>query len=220
MAVELYNEHEQSERVKKWIKDNGMSVVFAVILALAGIFGWRQWVSFQDTQQQAAAERYGLLEMAVDAEDMEEAEDHFAILQDQHDRHMYTTMATMLFAALRVEEERLEEAAELYRSVLESRRAADIHPIARLRLSRVLLAMDNPDEALAVLDEQEAPTGFRAAWSEVRGDILLARNQREEARAAYQLALDEMSAQGGNPQLVRLKLDHAGGPLNGDGSDS
>ncbi len=221
MAVELYNEHEQSERVKKWIKENGMSVVFAIILALAGIFGWRQWLDFQDGQQLAASEAYGALEMEVAAGRISDAEAQYETLESDFGRQIYTALGALRLASAYVADERLEEASELYRTVLDHRRASSLHPVARLRLSRVLLAMDQPGDAMDVLDESGPPEGFRAAWDEVRGDILLAQGMTEDARVAYQSALDNMPGDGGNPQMLQIKLDHVGGPIeNGAGSGS
>ena len=58
MAVELYDDHEQSERVRNWISENGVSIVMGVVLALAGIFGWRQWQDYQVVQAPLAKEYY------------------------------------------------------------------------------------------------------------------------------------------------------------------
>ncbi len=219
MAVEDYNEQEQSERVKAWLRENGMSLVLAVVLVISGIFGWRAWLGYQDGQQQAAAERYSLMEMELAGQDLGAARDHLDALIDDHPRNIYAAVGALSVAGALVQDERLEDAAELYRMVIEHRRASKLHPVARLRLSRVLLAMDELDEAMAVLEEESPPDSYRSAWAEVRGDILLERGEKESARMAFQEALDHMPEDAGSPALLQIKLDHAGGPVeDGDAS--
>jgi predicted negative regulator of RcsB-dependent stress response len=80
--------------------------------------------------------------------------------------------------------------------------------IARERLARVLLDQGQAQQALELIDAAGANNGFEARFAEVRGDILLALDDAEGARAAYQEALDMLEAGTGNRQLLELKRDH------------
>jgi len=44
-----------------------------------------------------------------------------------------------------------------------------------------------------------------------KGDILVAQNKLEDARASYQLALDKASDKSPGYQLIQLKIDAVGG---------
>jgi predicted negative regulator of RcsB-dependent stress response len=83
--------------------------------------------------------------------------------------------------------------------------------IAKLRLSLVLLDEKAYDAGLKVL--ADAPLdAFKGVVSDRRGDLLAAQGKRDDARAAYKLALDALpSSDTSARQLVQFKLDALGG---------
>ncbi|MDP3715428.1 MAG: tetratricopeptide repeat protein, partial [Burkholderiales bacterium] len=52
---------------------------------------------------------------------------------------------------------------------------------------------------------------FAGLYEDLKGDLLYSQGKREEARAAYQLALDRSDAGGPMRQIIQLKLDAVGG---------
>src|SRR5688572_17657288 len=65
MAIdELLDEHEQSERVREWLRRNGSALIFGIALGLAAIGGWQWWQRHQASKQYEAAANY---QAAVDA---------------------------------------------------------------------------------------------------------------------------------------------------------
>lgn len=125
-------------------------------------------------------------------------------------------LAGLQLAAAHVGEGQLSPAAGIYREILDDRRLQSLWPVATLRLARVLEARGDLDEALALLD-QPVPKGFTGAWAEARGDLLFEKGRLDEARLAWQEALDNQPAQGGNPRLLQMKID-ASGPTAEDAS--
>ncbi len=217
MAVELYDEHEQSERVRKWIKEYGVSIVLGLVLAFGGIFGFRQWQDHQVQQRFLAAEYFDVIQRELDAGELDLAEQQFAALRDAVPRSSYVALSGMLLAAGYVEDGRLEPAARLYREILDGRGLDSLRPVVTLRLARVLEAQGDLDAAMALV-AGEAPAGFTAAWAEVRGDLALARGEHERARLAFQEAIDNISGQGGKRRLLQLKIDATGPGLAEDAS--
>ncbi|MER3546757.1 MAG: hypothetical protein C4338_03770, partial [Rhodanobacteraceae bacterium] len=65
MAFEDYDEYEQSEQVRKWLRENGASIVIGVVLALVLIFGWRQWQAHRAEHHAQAAEQFAVLQNAL-----------------------------------------------------------------------------------------------------------------------------------------------------------
>lgn len=217
MAVELYDEHEQSERVRSWIREYGMSLVMGLVLAFAGIFGFRYWQDQQTIQRSLAAEYFSVIQRELGNDQLDFAEEQFQAMREAVDSNAYTALAAMLMAGAYIEDGRLQPAADLYREILANKRAESLWSSTRLRLARVLQAQGELDEALALLDG-EAPTGFQGAWAETRGDLLLAQGNRAEARAAFQEALDNLSGQGASRGLIQLKIDSTGPGVNGETS--
>jgi predicted negative regulator of RcsB-dependent stress response len=89
--------------------------------------------------------------------------------------------------------------------------AEDFKHLARLRLAAVLLDEKAYDEALKAA---EAPHGaaYDAQFAALKGDILVAKNQPAEAKAAYKLALEKAGDENGPfKQTVRVRLEALGG---------
>lgn len=206
MAAELYDEIEQGERVKRWIQEYAVAVVLGVALAFGGIFGWRHWQSYQASQGYLVAERYALFQDVLEEDEFDQAQAVYNEMREAHTRHAYTGLAGLEVAHQYVERGRTEEAIDIYREVLANRRLNALHPAVRLRLARLQLSTGDPEAALATLGS-EAPVGFGAAFAEVRGDIEYRRGNLDQARLAYQEALDTRSPEAGSSHLLELKLN-------------
>lgn len=208
MAVELYDEHEQGERVRRWIKEYSSAIIIGLILAFGGIFGFRQWQDYQANQQSLAADYYQVVRQQLAEQGPDAAATEFQSMRETAGDAAYTGLAGMHLAAAWVEEGRLSPAEEIYRSILDNRRLESLWPVARLRLVRVLEAQGEHEAALAMLDES-APEGFGAAWAEARGDLLFERGRIGEAREAWEQALAQRTADGGNARMLQVKIDAA-----------
>ncbi|MFQ6748403.1 tetratricopeptide repeat protein, partial [Bordetella pertussis] len=84
-----------------------------------------------------------------------------------------------------------------------------LQPVARLRLAGILLDQKQYDAALAQLNNP--PASFAALFADRRGDVLAAQGKRDEARAAWQSAIDGLGTSNPLTQVVQLKLDALSG---------
>jgi predicted negative regulator of RcsB-dependent stress response len=95
--------------------------------------------------------------------------------------------------------------------VLERSPSEDLRDLARLRLAGVLLDEKAYDEALKHLEAKHG-AAYAAQYAALRGDVLVARDQAAEAKAAYQLALERAGEQDAAfSESVRMRLDALGG---------
>jgi predicted negative regulator of RcsB-dependent stress response len=86
----------------------------------------------------------------------------------------------------------------------------EFRDIARLRLAAIALDENAPDEALKLLDAKHG-AAYESQYAAMRGDALLAKNQRADARAAYQLALEKaVTEQSAFRESVRMRLEALG----------
>ena len=210
MAVELYDEHEQGERVRKWLRENGFAIITGLALAFSGIFGFRYWQDHQATQKIVAADFFNVIQNDVEAGRTDRAEEQFDLMRAEVSRSVYVGLAGLAVAAGHVEDGRLESAARLYREILGERRMESLWPVTRLRLARVLHAQGDARAALSLLEERSAPAGFGAVWAEMRGDLLLALDRPTEARLAFQEALELAEGQRFGQRLLQMKIDATG----------
>lgn len=208
MAVELYDEHEQSERVRQWIKEYTSTIILGVVLAFAGIYGFRYWQDYRAGQLVLGSEYYQAVEALILDEDLESAAVEYQAMMDAVGKSSYAGLAGLRMAAALVEDGQLGKAAQIYRDVLDNRRLKVLRPLVTLRLARVVDAQGDHAEALALLG-QAAPEGYEAAWAEARGDLLFERGRVTEALDQWNDALARRQADGRSVSLLEMKIDAA-----------
>lgn len=220
MAVYDLEEQEQIDELKTWWAQHGnlvTSTVLAVALALAGWQGWNLWQRNQTVQ---AAAIYGVLERAAATHDAKKARDATGELIDKYSLTSYAGMAALVSARMQVEAGDLKTAKLQLGWALENARDKELRDLARLRLAGVLLDEKAYDEALKQLaSEPAAPYAVR--YAELKGDILAAQGKTDEAKNAYQAALDKVDEaqknvaadqrRGPYRELLQLKLESIGG---------
>jgi predicted negative regulator of RcsB-dependent stress response len=205
MAVELYDEHEQSERVRNWLRENGTSIALGVVLALAGIFGWRQWQDYRAERAVLANEYYSAIVQQLEADDAQAAAEQLDAMREGVGDNAYTALAGMRVAAALASGGELDAAADIYRRHLEDAEAS-LQPLIRLRLAILEAGRDRADEALALL-EGDPPAGYEGLWLETRGDALFDLGRLDEAGVAYAAAVERLRSDGRRFRQAELKLD-------------
>lgn len=214
MAQHL-TEEEQLERLKRWWADNGRSVVIGVVLAVVGYFGWQGWQAQQQQTREEASMLYDdLVEAATTEEGEAQTPEQYAKaaefaeqLKSDYSGLLYASDAALLMAKVAVEHGKLEDAEANLRWVLEENPEGALNLLARLRLAQVLYGQGAYDQALTTLNGVE-PGKYAAAFSELRGDVLMAQQQPAKARAAYQTALTELLPdQSSRREIIQMKLD-------------
>lgn len=212
--AELNTDEEQLEAIKRWWKENGTSLIAGVVIAAAGIFGWKAWEGYQANQAEAASMRYQqLLSLAsqptLEDAALAQAREQVTALNEEHGGTLYADMATLIEARLAVTDGDLAGARDTLSSLIDASERGYLKDLARLRLARLQLAGDEADTALSTLDviESEALNAQRLA---LRGDAQLALGQKDEARDAYRDALAAAEASGQPLFGTQLKLDNLG----------
>ena len=211
--VEVYDAHEQGEIVKKWLSENGSAIVMGLVIAFGGLFGFKQWQSWQVNNRQQASAEFEVLGELLSAGQLDAAMANFQNLQDEYPKSPYTSMAALQFARARIEVNQADLAVGLYEFVMENGYPKAMTVVARERLARVLLDQGDAEQALTVLEGVEDITGFEARYAEVRGDIHYDQGRMEEARAAYLEALDQLEAGAGDRNMLVMKLESMGAEI-------
>lgn len=200
---------EQLETLKRWWKANGRAVVAGLILGLTGVLGWNYWRSYNNSQAEETSQRYDQLVALLEAQDYEQTEQHGSRLIEEFPDSGYAGLASLLLAKAAFQAEDLERAKRHLQWAVEHAHGLEVPRIARLRLARLLLHEKAYAEAAALLDRIE-PSSFIGPYEEVRGDILSAQGQHEEARAAYRKALAALPPFGANRDRVQMKMNDLG----------
>ncbi len=208
--VEIYDAHEQGERVKKWLSENGSAIVMGLVLAFGGLFGFNQYKLWQTNSKQQAYAEFEVMNELLTAGQLDAAISNYQVLQDDYAKSPYASLAALQIARARIEASQPDLAIQQYRFVVENGRPTALKAIARDRMARVMLDQGQAEEALKVLDEAKDVGGFAARMAETRGDIYRQLGRSEDAIAAYQQALDELESGAGDRAALVLKLEGLG----------
>lgn len=201
MAIdEIYDDHEQSERVRDWLRRNSLGLLGAVVAGLALIGGWQWWQGHLHGQRVEAGVRYQAVEAAIAAGDLEQARDQAATLQSG----TYQALIAFSLAKAQFEAGDIDAAIEALRGV--ERSDAALEPVRLHRLALLLLEAGQADEVIALLSGSQDPAAL-----EVLGDAQLVIDRRDDARHSYETALARLDAAAPQRYLLELKLIDAGG---------
>jgi predicted negative regulator of RcsB-dependent stress response len=206
MAFDAYDDYEQSERVQKWLRQNGVSIVVGIIIGLVAIFGWQQWRKHQANHQAAAAQIYQQVRDALAAGHGDRADALIAGLMKDYADTAYAMFAVSDRAAQDVRANRLDKALVSLDWAQQHANSPALKSLAGLRIARVQLAQGHADQALATLDGIPA-TDYPGLVQELRGDALVKLKRPDDARKAYQAAeaaLGKSGLQGGD---LQMKID-------------
>lgn len=203
------DEHEQGERVRNWLRQNGGSLILGIALGLALVFGFKWWQGQGATHQVEAATQYQLLVDAIAAKDAAKVKVFADQLADKYSDTGYGPLARLRQAAFLQDSGKGAEAIALLQAAPKGERA-DVAELRKLRLARLLLAAGKADEAGKQLAAIASPA-FPEIADELRGDVAIAKGDRDAARKAYEQALTHLDQSAATRQLVELKLIDAGG---------
>lgn len=202
---EFYSEQEQWERLKRWLRLNGPWIVGGVAAGALALAGWRWWEARNERLAMQASERYEQVLEAFDRGDRTRGMTLIDELRRDYRSSPYADQAELLAARVLVESNELPQAAERLARVMQSTRDRELALVARLRLARVQIAQEKPDEALATLDVPDAGA-FAPRFQEVRGDAYLAKGDRTAALREYRAARVADAAAVVDTRLLDLKI--------------
>ncbi len=201
MAYET--DEQQVEALKAWWAENGKAIMFGAGLGLAVILGWQGYQGYLSSQAADASDLYGAV---AASEELTEQQRNFDSLKADYSATPYAGLAGLAVAKTQIDGSDFSAAEQTLAWVSDNAAEADVQAIAALRRARVLMQLERYDDALAALPAQDVP-GFVAMQADIRGDILLAQGKLEQARDAFEAAL-EAAQPVADQQLLRMKIDN------------
>jgi len=192
-------QEEQLAAAKAFWKANRIWILalgWIVLLATAGYQGWTAW---QAHQGQKASALLAAVEKAMQEQDLEKALAVGKTLVDNHGGSDQHVLGAFRIAKSYAAGSQFEEAAQWLRPTVDAKDPA-LAWVGRLRLSAVLIDLDQLPQALASL-EGTPPESFAAQVDDRRGDIHALMGQSAQAATAWKSAL---TALGGEPPKSAL----------------
>ncbi|ATQ83435.1 hypothetical protein MOTT16_06085 [Moraxella osloensis] len=217
------------------LKQYGGYIVSAIMLVLAGYFGWTYWQKHGGNIDTAAANDFAKIQsdqnnietLTTQAATDTKAQAQLATAQAnlaknlrefvaKHDNSVYTWQALMLQAKQQTDNNDLKAAAATLQKASQLTLKDDgLKAIAILRQAQVLLS-DNQADAAQKRLQSPLPAAFEASKLEILGDIANQRGDKKAAATHYQKAwqlIEQRNQNNPNPQdraLLRIKMESLG----------
>ena len=210
MALDL-EEQEQLAELKAWWKQNGTLVISVILAAAIGFAGWQGWKWYQRNQAAQASALYDTLVKGAQTNEGKSVRDATGALIESYPRTLYASMGALVAAKYHFDKNDLKAAKLQLQWVIDRSPSDEFRDLARLRLGAVLIDEKAYDEAIKVAEAKHAPA-FDGQFAALKGDALVAKNQKNEAKDAYKVALEKGDAQDNAfRESVRMRLEALGG---------
>lgn len=209
--MSYHEEQESLEELKAWWAKWGNSTTWIVLVVLVVAAGYNGWNFWQRRQTSEAAVLYDQLQQAVASNDKGLVTRVSSDMEDKFGGTAYGEMTALAAAKSLYMAGDIAGAKTQLQWTVDHAKDDEYKQIAKLRLALVLLDEKSYDAGLKVLADSPLDA-FKGVISDRRGDLLEAQGKRDDARAAYKLALDTLpKTDTSTRQLVQFKLDSLGG---------
>ncbi len=212
---EYLSDEEQVERLKRLLKTYGSSVLMGVLVALIAFFGWRLWQKHEAKDLDETMIQYEkIAEESTLAATDKAAQSRFIsnvqTLVKGHPDSIFAMQALLLQAKVTAAQGEWAAAEKaLTQAVGLKKQDTGYTNIAWVRLARTQVAQNKFDPALATLNNVTDPA-FSASRDELKGDILLQKNDTEGAKKAYTAAWDALTKRQQPRELLKVKMNALG----------
>jgi len=178
------SDDEQAEALKKWWKENAVSIIVGAGLGFGIIFGWQGWQMFQTSQGEAASQLYAQVEQATKSG--ADFDNTATQLKADYAGSAYASYAAMQQAKAAYKAGNPDRARSELEWVMANAPDPVLVDLARLRLAALLVDQQQYDAAKEVI--AAAGTFMKGDFEQLQGDIARAQGDKVSALAAYQAA--------------------------------
>lgn len=200
--MEVYKtEEEQVQAIKKWWKDNSVSIIAGVVIGVVILTGYKFWTENKNNQAQQASVIYSQI-LASAGDKTKNTE----ILKADYSGTPYAALAALLLAKDNVNAKEIESAVSQLTWVVNNNNDDAIKHVAQQRLARVYIAINKIESAEELIKGVKVE-GFAAGYNEIRGDINLAKKLPLQAKENYRLALSSLTQGDQHFDIIKMKLD-------------
>jgi len=205
MAIDdLLDEHEQSERVRTWLRKNGAGLIGGIALGIGAIIGWQWWTKQHSNDLALANSHYDAVLKSIQAKQLDKASKDMAALQ-QGPTNIYAELAALRLAKAQADDDKYDQALATLRGL---KAEGELKLLIDQRVARLLIQTGKSDEALKLLASADDNQSL-----EIRGDALIAQGKRDAAREAYAKSLTTLDVAAPQRRLLETKLMDAGGTV-------
>lgn len=213
MSTYDLEEQERISALKDWWDKWGNWVSTGVVVVVLGIVSVQGYRYYQKSQTEQAEVLFKSVKKTADevtaSKESKKLSDAVNTLVEKFPGTFQATEAQLMAAKAAFEAGDFAAAKSHLQWVVDKGR--DTHrTTARLRLATVMLETKDYDGALKTL-EGVKEDAFQSSSADLKGDIFAAQGKRDDARAAYQMAVDKADTRSALKAISQAKLDAFGG---------
>ncbi len=198
------DDQERVEQIKAWWKKYGNFCLGGLVIAMLAISGWQYWSRHTQMLQEEASSLYQTMLYQEYAEDITGASKTANQLIGQYSDTMYANFAALYLAGNEATSGQYDTAvAQLNWVIVHASENTMVTDLARLRLARLNLAMQNPQAALNTLSQVSTDSAMKF---EITGDAEVALGQIAAAKQAYQQAMMALPPESQEASMIQMKL--------------
>lgn len=202
--MEIYStEEQQVDAIKQFWKDYGVTIIIGAVVGLGGLYGWSHYSNSKIDNAELASEAYQ--QLVIENPDLSGLSGDIAKYDKEHSQKGYQAMLELMLAKKAAETGDYTKAEQALKNVIAANADKEMTILAMLRLARVQAEQGQLGTAIATLDQVTSPA-FKAQRDELKGDFLVRQGKTQEARQAYQAAV-ELGGEQTSPAL-KMKLDN------------
>lgn len=204
MALDL-EEQDQLDALKTWWKTYGNMISTAIVIVALAFSAFKGWEFYQRQQSLQASAKYDALTHLSES-DLKQIKAISGELMDKYASTPYAARAAIAAAKANYTAKDTKSAkAQLEWAVAHAKEDA-VRAVALLQLAALQVTDKEFDAALKTLAEKHDPA-FDGLFADLKGDVLLAKGSKAEAKLAYQDALTKLDAQGRYHRYTEYKLE-------------
>ncbi|PIT17943.1 YfgM family protein [Snodgrassella alvi] len=204
MVVHIQDEQEVANFKYFWHRWGRWIFAVLVVLALAYL-GYVLYQGHIRSNNEKAAEVFNTFVTQAGANNIAESKKALMQLQQEYPDTMNATQATLMMAGSAFDDGKYDEAIRHLQWVKGKQQDDLLQTIVAQRLATVYLQQGKYSDALQALDIQ-VTSQFKPVLLETRGDILQAQKKNAEAVAAYQQALNLLSKDSVQREVLQMKI--------------
>ena len=213
MSAYDLEEQERIDALKDWWAKWGIWIYSAIGAFFVGVLAVQGWRYYEKSQGEQAELLFKSVQKTAQegalAKDGKKLSEAASAIAEKFPNAFYASEAQLMAAKASFDASDFVSAKKHLQWVVD--KGPGVHTnVARVRLASVLLEEKKFDEALKVLD-QVKDEGFASMAADLRGDVYASEGRRDEARAAYQMAVEKAGDRSPMKALSQAKLDGVGG---------
>jgi predicted negative regulator of RcsB-dependent stress response len=199
------NDEQQSEHFKNFYNSNKVKIFSAITVFLVAFFAYQYLESVNQSNDEEASQLFqDVLVSKID--NIDEIKSKVGLLQSNFSNSPYAARASIYYSKLLVETGDYTAAAKELIWASGENIEPSIQSMANYLLGSLYLVEKKLDEALEVADKI-ITDGYIGLANDLKGDIYLAKGDKENAIKSYELALNYFGGQGELHKVIENKLN-------------